>query len=126
MLFTEASAFIFVYIAYGVLAMGLYRGFFPLFGLPVFIAMFLIILDRMTMQMNMVKMVYLRSIIVDKSEIAKTLSMGLSLDHAVSVCVAVVGGIVWVAYGPQYIFFFAATLSLCNLWVASRIGKESS
>jgi len=125
LLFTEAGAFIFVYIAYGVLAMGIYQGFFPTAGLPVFVAMFLIILDRMTMQMHLVKAVYLRSIIVDKSETAKTLSTALSLDHIVSVGIAMIGGVVWDAWGPQYVFFFAATMSVANVWVASRIGKES-
>jgi MFS family permease len=125
LLYAEAVAHIVIYIAYGLLAMGVYQGFLPVIGIPVFIAMTLIILDRMSMQMNVVKTVYLKSIIVDDSEISKTISMGISLDHIVSVGAAMLGGFLWMEYGPQYIFFLAAAMSLGNIWVAAKIGTEA-
>ncbi|MCT4686918.1 MFS transporter [Vallitalea sp.] len=121
LLYADALSFIGVYVAYGLITTGFDTGKLPLIGLPVILAYSLIIIDKMSMQMGMVKTVYLRSIAVDMSDITPTLSMGISMDHVVSILCAYIGGIIWSAWGPQYIFFFAATLSLVNLFVAKKV-----
>ncbi|WP_212692149.1 MFS transporter [Vallitalea guaymasensis] len=121
LLYADALSFIGVYVAYGLITTGFDTGKLPLVGLPVILAYSLIIIDKMSMQMGMVKTVYLRSIAVDMSDITPTLSMGISMDHVVSILCAYIGGIIWSAWGPQYIFFFAATLSLVNLFVAKKV-----
>ena len=73
----------------------------------------------------MVRKLYLRSIAVDQSEISPTLSMGMSIDHAISIVGAFLGGLVWEAWGPQYVFFIAAVLSLGNVIVAMCLPKKS-
>lgn len=118
MLYVDAISFIVVYIAYGFLASGFSTGVLGKVGIPVILTFVLIILDRMSMQMSMVKTIYLRSIAVDKSEITSTLSVGMSMDHIVSIICAYIGGIIWTSFGPQYIFFFAAAASVVNLVVA--------
>jgi len=75
----------------------------------------------MSMQMSMIKTIYLRSISVDESEITSTLSLGMSMDHIVSIICAYIGGIIWIRLGPQYIFFFAAAASLVNLVVSKLV-----
>ena len=85
------------------------------------LAYILFIVDRMSTQMGMIRTIYLRSIAVETSDITPTLSLGLSLDHIVSIVCAYLGGIVWSLWGPQYIFFLAAFLSLVNLYVASKV-----
>ncbi|GMQ58074.1 MFS transporter [Vallitalea sediminicola] len=125
LLYADAISFIGVYVAYGLLTTGFASGKFTLVGLPVMLAYGLIIIDRMSMQMGMVKTVYLRSIAVDLSDITPTLSLGISMDHVVSILCAFLGGIVWSVWGPQYIFFFAATLSLVNLFVAKKVEIEN-
>ncbi|EQB87801.1 MFS family permease [Clostridium punense] len=118
MLYVDAISFIVVYIAYGFLASGFSTGILSKVGIPVILTFVLIILDRMSMQMSMIKTIYLRSIAVDQSEITSTLSFGMSMDHIVSIICAYIGGIIWTSFGPQYIFFFAAAASLVNLAVA--------
>jgi predicted MFS family arabinose efflux permease len=118
MLYADAISFIAVYIAYGFLASGFSTGILGKAGIPVILTFILIILDRMSMQMSMIKTIYLRSISVDKSEITPTLSFGMSMDHIVSIICAYIGGIIWTSFGPQYIFFFAAAASFVNLAVA--------
>lgn len=118
MLYVDAISFIVVYVAYGFLASGFSTGVLSKVGIPVILTFVLIILDRMSMQMSMIKTIYLRSIAVDESEITPTLSFGMSMDHIVSIICAYIGGIIWTAFGPQYIFFFAAVASLVNLAVA--------
>ncbi|WP_339361816.1 MFS transporter [Vallitalea maricola] len=121
LLYADALSFIGVYVAYGLISTGFATGKLSLVGLPVIFAYSLIIIDRMSMQMGMVKTVYLRSIAVDMSDITPTLSMGISMDHVVSIVCAFIGGLIWSSWGPQYIFFFAAALSLVNLFVAKKV-----
>ena len=118
MMFAEGFSFIALYILFGIFSAGLMSGRIAAFGVPILVVYVLFILDRMTMQLGMIRTLYLRSIAVDRSEIAPTLSTGMSLDHAISIICAFLGGLVWEAWGPQYVFFIAAGLSLGNVMVA--------
>lgn len=120
MLYVDALSFIGVYIAYGLLAAGFSTGFLVKAGIPVILTFGLVILDRMSMQMGMIRIIYLKSIAVKESDITPTLSLGISMDHIVSIICAYIGGVVWSSMGPQYIFFFAAGLSVINLIVARK------
>ena len=124
MLFVEGFAFITIYILFGIFSGGLASGRMAAVGIPVLIVYALFILDRMTMQLGMIRALYLRSIAVDKTEIAPTLSTGMSIDHAISIICAMLGGLVWNAWGPQYVFFIAAVLSLGNVMVAFCLPKS--
>ncbi len=125
MLYLDALSFIFVYLAYGLMSSGFTSGLFTKVGLPVLITMSLIILDKMSMQMGIIKTLYLRSIVVDEKDITKTLSLGISLDHVVSIFAGMLGGVIWVSIGAQYIFYIAAVLSVGNLIVAYLV-KEGT
>ena len=81
----------------------------------------LFVMDRLSMQIGVVKSVYLKSIAVTREEITTTLSTGISLDHVVSILAAQLSGFIWTAFGPQWVFFMAAFFSLGNLFVAWRI-----
>lgn len=121
LLFADAYSFIGVYLFYGFLTAGFVSGRLPMQGIPVLLAYGIFIVDRMSNQMGMIRTLYLKKIAVSNSDIMPTLSLGLSLDHIVSITCAIIGGIIWGAWGPQYIFFFAAALSLVNLFVAHRV-----
>lgn len=121
LLFVDALSFIGVYIVYGVLASGFSHGTLLKTGLPVLIAYTIFVLDRMSNQMGMIRTLYLKKIAVSPKDITPTLSLGLSLDHIVSITCAMISGIVWQAFGPEYIFFGTAVLSLVNLYVAMRV-----
>ncbi|QZY53703.1 MFS transporter [Crassaminicella profunda] len=124
LLYADALSFIVVYVVYGLLSAGFSTGALATIGIPVFLAYLLFIFDRMSTQMGMIRTIYLRSIAVKTSDITPTLSLGLSLDHCVSIICAYLGGIVWSLWGPQYIFFLAASLSLVNLYVASKVKED--
>jgi len=118
MMFVEGFAFIGIYVLFGIFAAGFSRGTIAAVGIPIIIIYALFIFDRMTMQLGMIRVLYLRQIALDKSEISPTLSTGMSIDHAISIIGAFLGGLVWAAWGPQYVFFIAAVLSLGNVMVA--------
>jgi len=126
MLLVEGASFIAIYILFGVFSAGLMNGTVAVVGIPIFFFLYvLLILDRMTMQLGMIRTLYLRSIAKDKSEITPTLSTGMSIDHAISILCAFLGGLVWDTWGPQYVFFIAAALALGNVLVASQLPKKT-
>ncbi len=124
LLFADAYSFIGVYLAYGLLCAGFVSGSLALSGIPVLLTFTLYIIDKMSNQMGLIRTVYLRKIAVIPTDITPTLSLGLSMDHIVSIICAYLGGIIWSLWGPQYIFFFAALLSLVNLYVAHKVDIE--
>ena len=121
MLFVDAISFIGVYLVYGLLAMGYVNGSIKTGGLGVFLAYVIFIIDRMSSQMGLIRTIYLRKIAITPSDVMPTLTLGQSMDHFVSIICAYLGGIVWTTWGPQYIFFLAAGLSLINLYIAVKV-----
>lgn len=121
LLYVDAVSFIGVYVAYGVLSAIFVSVNIPTTGLPVFMAYLIFVIDKMSNQMAMIRTIYLKSILVVPGDLTPTLSMGLSLDHIVSISFAMILGMVWDAIGPQYIFFIAASFSLVNLYVAGKV-----
>lgn len=121
LLYADAISFIGVYTFYGILSGGYADGSIAKIGLPLILGYTLFIVDRMSSQMGIIRTVYLKKIAVDPKDITPTLSLGLTLDHFVSIIAAFLGGIVWMRYGPQYIFYLVAFMSLVNLYVAIKV-----
>ena len=124
MMFVEALAFIGLYIIFGCVVWGITSGALPPEGWPVWFIYLLFILDRLSMQIGMVRSIYMRSIAWSEEEVTSTLSMGVSLDHVVSILAAICGGFVWSQWGSHWAFFMAAAFSLGNLYVALRVQPE--
>jgi len=124
MMYLDALSFIVVYIIYGFVVWGVSSKILPQGSWPVMIIYALFVLDRLSMQMGIIKSVYLRSIAINSDEVTATLSTGTSLDHIVSILAAQVSGLIWITLGPQWVFFMAAFFSLGNLFVAWRIQEN--
>jgi ABC-type phosphate transport system permease subunit len=124
MMYLDALTFIGVYIVYGFVVWGITAGLLPNHGLAVGAVYLLFVLDRLSMQIGMVNAIYLRSIAWNNDEVTSTLSMGISLDHMVSILAAIAGGFVWTRLGSQWVFFLAAAFSLGNVYVAIRVQPE--
>lgn len=124
LLYADALSFIGVYACYGLLSGGYASGGIAKAGIPLLLGYVLFIVDRMSTQMGIIRTIYLKKIAVDPKDITPTLSLGLTLDHFVSIIAAFFGGIVWMRFGPQYIFYLVAFLSLVNLYVAVKVDIE--
>jgi MFS family permease len=124
MMYLDALTFIIIYIIYGFVVWGIASKTLPSQGWSVWLVYLLFVLDRLSMQIGMVKSVYLRSIAWDEDEVTSTLSMGVSLDHVISIMAAIAGGYVWAQWGSQWVFFLAAVFSLGNLYVAIRVQPD--
>ncbi len=121
LMYADALSFIVVYALYGVLTATFVSGTLKSLSVAVMFAYGIFIIDKMSTQMGMIRTVFLKTILVDSSDLTPTLSLGMSMDHFVSIVCAYVGGIVWMNFGPQYIFFFTSFLSLGNLYVAIKL-----
>jgi len=124
MMYVDALTFIGVYIIYGFVVWGITSKVLPSQGWSIWIVYLLFVLDRLSMQIGMVKSIYLRSIAFNEEDVVSTLSMGISLDHMVSIVAAIAGGFVWSVWGSQWVFFLAAFFSLGNLYVAFKVQPE--
>jgi len=123
MMLLDALTFIVIYVIYGFAVWGIDGGALR-GGLWPWAIYLLFVLDRMSMQIGIIKSIYLRSIAWSDDEVTATLSAGTSLDHLVSIIAALLGGLVWSAWGSQWVFFMAALFSLGNLYVALRVRPE--
>ena len=77
-------------------------------------------------QFNMVHAFMMRSIALDKSEVTRTLSVGLSVDHIMAIIASPIMGLIWEAFGVQYVFYLAALSALFQLAAASMAEKSLS
>jgi len=77
------------------------------------------VLDQMLFATGMARTSYLRRIAVRESDITPTLSLGVSIDHAVSMTLPIAGGLIWAAFGYPYVFALAAVISLVNALVCN-------
>ncbi len=126
MLFLDAISFIVIYIVFGVAVYLIVDDIIPETSWVVFLIYALFILDRLSMQVGVVKSVYVKNIAKVPEDVTRALSTGVSLDHVVSIIAAQISGLVWVSFGPHWVFFMAAFFSLGNLFVAFKIKNAHS
>lgn len=79
------------------------------------------IIDQLLFSVRIARTTYLYRIAQNQADIAPTLSMGLTLDHAVSMLIPIAGGFLWVRFGYMWVFLAAGVLALLNLAAAFMI-----
>ncbi len=79
------------------------------------------IADQLLFAVRMARTTYLNRIVDSQEELTPTLSMGLSLDHAVSMLIPLGGGLLWTYYGYVPVFMVSGILALANLFLAGMI-----
>jgi predicted MFS family arabinose efflux permease len=111
----EAVVLIFVCFGYG----------FAKFLLP-FHAAFLVVcvcflLDQMIFSVSMARATYMKKIAKEPGDIQPALTAAVTIDHIFSISAAIVGGLIWSAFGFQYVFLMGAALALINFFTALRV-----
>ncbi len=77
---------------------------------PVLYALF--IMDNLMFAVRIARTTYLNRIAERREDIAPSLSLGVTMDHAVSMAVPAAGGLLWAAYGYRSVFFAASFLAV--------------
>jgi predicted MFS family arabinose efflux permease len=89
-----------------------------------FIAFVCYVIDQMLMSVSMARATYLQKIAIVPEDVAQTLTMGVTIDHALSISIALLGGFLWVTWGYQYIFLLGACIAVINFFSALRVKTQ--
>ena len=79
------------------------------------------IFDQLLFSVGMARATYVSKVAPSPEEVAATLSMGVTINHAVSMSVPSLGGWVWDAYGYHWVFVGAAGVAMLVMVFASRV-----
>ncbi len=79
------------------------------------------ILDITLFALRVARTTYLKKIADDPSDITPTISMGITIDHAVAMTLPVLSGYIWEAYGFRWVFILAAAIAFMGFFVCLRI-----
>jgi predicted MFS family arabinose efflux permease len=114
-LLSEAMLLIFVCLGYGFSK-------FLMQERPAFIIVCIcFLLDQMLMSVNMARSTYMRKIALHDSHVQPALTASVTIDHIFSITAGLLGGVIWVALGFQYVFLLGALIAVCNLFAALYI-----
>lgn len=69
---------------------------------------------------NMARTTYLTKIAARKEDLSPTISLGITLDHAISMVVPTLGGLIWERYGYTTVFLVATGLA-CAMFLFARL-----
>jgi predicted MFS family arabinose efflux permease len=72
------------------------------------------LIDNMLMSVGMARATYLKKIAIQPSDIQAALTAGVTIDHIFSISIALIGGLIWNAFGYQYVFLFGTVIALIN------------
>jgi MFS family permease len=79
------------------------------------------VLDSIISLASMATNVYVQSIADSQEEITATLSTGISVNHVISIFIALMGGWIWKVTGIEVLFSLSALLGLINSLYAATI-----
>ena len=83
------------------------------------------VLDSVISLASMASNVYVQDISDSKEEMSATISTGISVNHFITVFIALLGGWVWKVLGIETLFVLSAVLGLCNSAYAATIKTGS-
>jgi len=79
------------------------------------------VLDNVLFAASLARTTYLDKLAENESDVHASLSLGVTIDHAVSMTIPTLGGLVWVVYGFPYVFLGAAGIAVLNLAAAAFV-----
>ena len=79
------------------------------------------ILDAVISQASMAANVYVQELSDSPDEVKATISTGVSINHVITIFIALFGGWIWQALGIETLFIISAVLGLCNSAYAATI-----
>ena len=79
------------------------------------------ILDAVISQASMAANVYVKDLADNEQEVKATISTGVSINHVITIFIALFGGWIWETLGIETLFIASAVLGLCNSAYAATI-----
>ena len=79
------------------------------------------VLDAVISQASMAANVYVQDLADNQDEVKATISTGVSINHVITIFIALFGGWIWQTLGIETLFIVSAVLGLCNSAYAATI-----
>ncbi len=79
------------------------------------------VLDSIISLASMASNVYVQDLADSPAEVKATISTGVSINHVITIFIALFGGWIWQALGIKTLFMLSAALGLCNSAYAATI-----
>jgi len=79
------------------------------------------ILDSIISLASMASNVYVQDLADNQEEVKATISTGVSINHLITIFIALCGGWIWQVLGIELLFIISAVLGLCNSAYAATI-----
>lgn len=79
------------------------------------------LLDSVISMASMASNVYVKDISDNPEEVRATISTGISVNHMITILIALFGGWIWQTLGIETLFMISAVLGLCNSAYAATI-----
>ena len=102
------------------LVYGFSHHFFPE-HIAYFVICTIFVIDNIVSLASMAASVYIKDISDSREEVTATLTTGISLDHLISIFIALGGGVVWELLGIEVLFSIAAAMAVMNSLIALTI-----
>ena len=82
------------------------------------------ILDAVISLASMASNLYVQDLSDTEEEVKATISTGVSINHVITIFIALFGGWIWYALGIELLFILSAILGLCNSAYALTVNAE--
>jgi len=79
------------------------------------------LIDQMIFSVSMARATFLKKIATQPDHIQPALTAAVTIDHVFSIAAAILGGLVWNAFGFQYVFLLGAVLAVINFFTALQV-----
>lgn len=80
--------------------------------------------DQVLLAATMARTTWVKRNALPQEDISATLSMGVSIDHAVSMVIPWLGGLLWNAMGYEVVFMVGAAIALGNYFLACKMNTH--
>ena len=78
-------------------------------------------LDNFLAEISMASNLYVQDLADNQDEVKATISTGVSINHVITIFIALFGGWIWHTLGIELLFILSAVLGLCNSAYAATI-----
>jgi predicted MFS family arabinose efflux permease len=112
---SEAVVLIFVCLGYG------FAKFIFSADVAFYVICICFLLDQMIFSVSMARATYIKKIAKQPDHIQPALTAALTMDHVFSIATALIGGVIWNAFGFQYVFLLGVGIAIVNFFAALQV-----
>jgi predicted MFS family arabinose efflux permease len=79
------------------------------------------VIDQMVFSVSMARATYMKKIAMQPADIQPAITAAVTIDHVFSISAALLGGIIWTAFGYQYVFLMGVGIAVINFFTALQV-----